>query len=160
MLTGQHYQNAYLCDDIEAAIAHMRGSYSFGDVPIIDVDQKVATPSGLKQINSRIAFIWIDNLQIELIQPIVDETGIYKRDTAHISGPNPVLHFHHSCARVSDWDKFRAAVDQQDLPLMFERADGGTDLKYLYLDARALCGHYLEFTWMTDAMWQRLGGAK
>lgn len=155
MLTGQHYQNAYLCDDIEAAIEKMRSYYSFGEIPIIDVDQQVKTKDGLKHLVSRICFIWIDNLQIELIQPIKDETGIYKCDPALTA--NGALHFHHSCARISDWDKFRAAVDQQDLSLAIERSDDNPHLKYLYLDARSLLGHYLEFTWMSDEMWKRLG---
>lgn len=158
MLTGHHYQNAYLCNNIEVAIARMRQHFSFGDVPIIHADQQVKTSTGLKRVNSRIAFVWIGNLQIELIETLNDETGVYQQNLDQNARSDADLHFHHSCARVADWDKFRAEVDQQDLPLVFERADDSSDLKYLYLDARALCGHYLEYVWMTDAMWQRLGG--
>jgi len=64
--------------------------------------------------------------------------------------------FHHSCARVPDWDDFRRRVDEQPYPVVIEGA--GSDLKFLFLDTRDLLGHYLEYTWMTDASWQRLGG--
>lgn len=158
MLTGHHYQNAYLCDNIEQAITQCRRYGSFGDVPIIDVDQQVKTPLGMKRVKSRIAFLWISNLQVELIETLLDETGVYQRGVPQTSAKADGLFFHHSCARVADWDAFRAAVDQQDLPIAFERADQDSDLKFLYLDARVLCGHYLEYTWMSDAMWQRLGG--
>ena len=31
-------------------------------------------------------------------------------------------------------------------------AEGG--LKFLYLDARKVFGHYIEYTWMPEPMWQ------
>jgi hypothetical protein len=33
---------------------------------------------------------------------------------------------------------------------------GGDNLKFLYLDGRAKFGHYLEYTWMTDAAWDQI----
>jgi hypothetical protein len=68
-----------------------------------------------------------------------------------------VPRFHHSCARVDDWDDFRRRVDRQPCPVVLEKADD-PQLKFLYLDARDLLGHYLEYTWMTDARWAQLGG--
>ena len=65
--------------------------------------------------------------------------------------------FHHSCARVPDWEDFRRRVDEQPYPVVIEGASGG-DLKFLFLDTRDLLGHFLEYTWMTDASWERLGG--
>jgi hypothetical protein len=58
--------------------------------------------------------------------------------------------------RVDDWDEFRARVDKQPLPVVMER--GGDTLRFLYLDARKLLGHYLEYVWMNDATWTQMGG--
>ena len=146
MLEGWHYQNAYICDDIDAAIAAFRARAPIGDVKVIDVSQPVSTPDGIKTVATRLAFIWIGDLQYELIQVVNDETGIY----GNFQDNGGVMHFHHTCMRVDDWDAFRARVAQQDLPVVMERAHEGDALKFLYLDARAFCGHYLEYVWTTD----------
>jgi hypothetical protein len=151
MLEGQHYQNAYVCDDIEASIALFRGRGMTREPVIIPVEQTVDTPTGPKLVKNRICFIWIGNLQYELIEVIADEVGIYANCQAN-GGP---LKFHHVCMRVPDWDDFRARADAQDFPIAMERG-AGDGLKFLYLDARKVFGHYLEYTWMPDAMWDRI----
>lgn len=154
MITGHHFQNAYMCDNIEAAIAAFAKRGDIGDVRPFDTEQQLWTPEGMKRVVSRLAFIWIGDLQYELIQVVADETGIY----SNYKDNGGVVHFHHSCTRVPDWEAFREAASKQDLPVVLERANEGDSLKFLYLDGRAFCGHYLEYTWMTDDMWPRLGG--
>jgi hypothetical protein len=152
MLEGWHYQNAYICDDIEAAIAAFRKRAPIGDIKVIDVSQPVSTPEGTKTVATRLAFIWLEDLQYELIQVVNDETGIY----ANYQNNGGVMHFHHICKRVDDWDAFRARVAEQDLPIVMERANEGDLLKFLYLDAREFCGHYLEYVWTTDERWEMM----
>ena len=53
----------------------------------------------------------------------------------------------------------RLVADEQDLPVVMERDMGGDNLKFLYLDGRAKFGHYLEYTWMTDAQWDQIRAA-
>lgn len=154
MLTGYHYQNAYICDDIDAAIARFRDHADIGDVRVMDIEQMLTTPDGPRRVATRLAFIWIGDLQYELIEVVADETGVY----SHYQNNGGVMHFHHTCVRVDDWDSFRAAVDRQTLPIVFERANEGDQLKFLYLDGRDFCGHYLEYVWMTDERWGQLGG--
>jgi hypothetical protein len=152
MIEGFHFQNAYVCDDIENGIALFKARGHRRAVQIIDVNQPITTPTGSVVMKSRICFIWTDNLQYELIQVIDDPSGIYANCLSN-GGP---LRFHHTCMRINDWDAFRARVDQQDLPLAIERDGGGDALKFLYLDGRKVFGHYLEFTWMTDALWDQI----
>lgn len=154
MFTGHHYQNAYTCDDVDAAIAEFVTRADIGDVRPFDVEQQLWTPNGMKRVATRLAFIWVGDLQYELIQVIADDSGIY----ANFKDNGGILHFHHICTRVPDWGVFRDAVAEQDLPVVLERANEGDSLKFLYLDARKVCGHYLEYCWMTDEMWPRLGG--
>ncbi|GGB99274.1 hypothetical protein GCM10011494_17150 [Novosphingobium endophyticum] len=154
MLEGRHYQNAYICDNLEAAIDLFRGRGLVREPIIIPVDQTVLTPEGPKRQKGRICFIWIGELQYELIENEIDEAGIYANCLAN-GGP---LHFHHICFRIDDWADFRARVDQQEFPIAMERAatDDPDALKFLYLDARAVFGHYIEYTWMPDAMWDQI----
>lgn len=155
MLEGRHYQNAYICDNLEEGIDAFRGRGLTREPMIIPVEQTVMTPDGPKRQKVRICFIWIGDLQYELIEVIEDEAGLYGNCLSN-GGP---LRFHHICMRVDDWDDFRARVDEQDLPIAMERdlsqGDGGIQLKFLYLDGRKVFGHYLEYTWMTDAMWEQ-----
>jgi hypothetical protein len=153
MLEGWHYQNAYICDDIEAAIELFRKRAPIGNIPIIDVEQPVSTPNGMKTVATRLAFIWLGDLQYELIQVIKDEAGIYANCLSN-GGP---LRFHHVCMRVEgDWDSFRARAAAQDFPIAMERANEGDALKFLYLDAREFCGHYLEYVWTTDERFEMM----
>ncbi|MDE8653492.1 VOC family protein [Novosphingobium album (ex Liu et al. 2023)] len=152
MLEGLHYQNAYVCDDLEAAIDLFRGRGLRKEPIIIPVEQDVRTADGPRHQKGRICFIWIDNLQYELIEMETDEVGLYRNCLSN-GGP---LRFHHVCYRIDDWADFRARVDQQEFPVAMERDLGGDALKFLYLDARNVFGHYLEYTWMPDAMWEQI----
>ena len=156
MLEGLHYQNAYICDNIEAGIDLFRGRGLAKEPVIIPVDQLVATPQGPKRQKGRICFIWIGDLQFELIENEIDEAGIYANCVPN-GGP---LRFHHICFRVNDWADFRARVDQQEFPIAMERdlteASAPDALKFLYLDARKVFGHYIEYTWMPQAQWDQI----
>ncbi|HEX8057941.1 MAG TPA: VOC family protein [Novosphingobium sp.] len=151
MLEGHLYQLGYTCDNLEEGIAQFRGRGMTHEPHIIEVEQPV-NANGREYINHiRLCFIWIGEMQYELIQAIKDPLGIYANAPSN-GGP---IRFHQTCMRVKDWADFRARVDQQDLPVAMERDMGGDNLKFLYLDGRAKFGHYLEYTWMTDAAWDQ-----
>jgi len=152
MLVGRHYQNGYVCDDIQQAIALFRPRGLDRDPMVIPVEQQVQTPAGPKQQRLKICMFWLNGVQYELIQPIVDEAQVYANAPAN-GGP---IRFHHICLKVDDWDTFRAAVDEQDFPVVMERDLGPDKLRFVYLDARKAFGHYLEYTCMPDAMWEQM----
>jgi hypothetical protein len=150
MLEGHHYQNGYVCDNLEAAIAVFKTRGLDQDPMIIPVEQEVETPFGKKKQKLRITMFWLNGLQYELIEPELDEADVY----AHAPHNGGEMRFHHVCMRVDDWDDFRARVDEQDLPVVMERDLGADKLRFLYLDGRKAFGHYLEFIHMSDAMWE------
>lgn len=152
MLEGRHYQNAYVTRDIDRAIETFEARADVRTVIRFDNTSEVVTPAGPQTLSSRLAFIWVGNLQYELIQPVSGAEGLYTGALREDGLPA----FHHICMRVDDWDGFRARVDRQSLPVVLE--GGGDALKFLYLDAREFLGHYLEYTWMTDERWAQVGG--
>lgn len=152
MIEGTPYQLGYICDDIAEGIAQFRSRGMTHEPHVIEVDQPVDSPQGEVVNKLKLCFIWIGDMQYELIQPISDPLGIYANAPSN-GGP---LRFHQVCYRVADWAEFRARVDQQDLPVVMERAPEGDGLKFLYLDGRSRFGHYLEYTWMTDAQWEQI----
>lgn len=155
MLEGHLYQLGYVCDDIEQGIDQFRGRGMTHEPHIMEVEQPVNTPDGREVVNHiKLCFIWIGDMQYELIQPISDPLGVYAKANS-VEGGGP-LRFHQTCMRVKDWADFRKRVDEQDLPVVMERDMGADSLKFLYLDARHTLGHYLEYTWMTDESWEQI----
>lgn len=152
MLEGQHYQNGYITRDIEKAIARFRNYAGVENVVSFEVPVEVTTPKGRGTAVSKLAFIWINNLQYELIQPVSGLVDVY----SDALPTDDSIKFHHICMRVPEWNDFRARVDRMGYPVVLE---GGSDaLKFLYLDARDFLGHYLEYVWMTPERWTQLGG--
>jgi hypothetical protein len=151
MIEGEFYQLGYVCDSLEEGIAQFRGRGMTHEPHIIEVDQPVNSPQGEVVNRLRICFIWIGDVQYELIQPVTDPLGIYANAPSN-GGP---IRFHQVCYRIRDWADFRARVDQQDLPVVMERDMGENAVKFLYLDGRAKFGHYLEYTWMSDDAWEQ-----
>jgi hypothetical protein len=141
MLVGKHYQNGYVCDNLEAGIAEFRARGLAEDPTIIPVDQLVDTPDGPKRHKLRICMFWLNGIQYELIEAEIDETGVYRNAPGN-GGP---VRFHHICLAIDDWPAFRAELAKQDLPVAFFR-DRPTGTRYLYLDGREAFGHYLEYT--------------
>lgn len=150
MLIGQHTQNGYICDNLEEAIALFRHRGLEKDPMIIPIDQTAMTPDGPKRQKVRATMFWLNGLQYELIEPELDETNIYCNAPDN-GGP---IRFHHISMKVDDWDELRQMIEDQECPIA---AQGGSDtLKWMYVDARRLFGHYLEYTWMTDDIWEQL----
>jgi hypothetical protein len=152
MLEGYHYQNAYVTRDIDKGIATFRQRGKIDKVITYEGTNAITTPNGPGTQTNKMAFIWIGDLQYELIQPISGDVSLYRDALPADDG----LRFHHICMRVPDWDEFRARVDHQPYPVVIE--GGGELLRFLYLDTRAFLGHYLEYTWMTDERWKQMGG--
>jgi hypothetical protein len=152
MIEGKHYQNAYITRDIQKAVAAFKSRADVRKLIEFEAATEVKTPTGTGTQTTKLAFIWIGDLQYEFIEPVSGKVDVF-RDA--LPADDSLL-FHHSCARVDDWNDFRARVDRQPLPVVLE--GGGDKLKFLYLDARELLGHYLEFAWMDDERWSQLGG--
>lgn len=152
MLEGHHYQNAYITRDRDKWIDHFNRTAKVDKVLTHEGTTPVMTPDGPGEQTCKLGFVWVGDLQYELIQPIGGDVGIYSDVLPEDDG----LKFHHVCMRVNDWDDFRARAAAGAHPIVLE---GGHDhLRFLYLDMRDTLGHYCEFTWMRDAVWESMGG--
>jgi hypothetical protein len=152
MLLENHYQNAYVTRDIEKAVAFFRERYGVPDAKYFEAATEVWTPNGTGVAVNKIAFIWIGKLQYELIQPVSGPVQMYSDEL-----PDHGIRFHHICMRSFDWDATLAEIERQKLPIVY-RGDTSSGLRFVYADARATLGHYLEFTSMPPAIWTAMGG--
>lgn len=153
MILQNHYQNAYVTRDIEQAIALFRTRHGFEGFKQFEVANEITTSAGCGTSVLRMALGWIGNLQYELIEPVSGMVDIFKADL-----PESAMRLHHICMRVHDWSTFRAEVDRRKWPVVIEGSGTGGQLQFIYIDARASIGHYLEYCWMTPERWASMGG--
>jgi len=153
MLEGRHYQNAYVTRNLEKTVTEFTARADARSTVTLEATTEVLTGAARKSQTLKMAFIWVDDLQYEFIEPVTEAVPVFSTWLPDSDAPR----FHHSCARVDDWADFRRRVDEQPYPVVFEGASGDA-LKFLYLDTRELLGHYLEYTWMTEARWAQIGG--
>jgi hypothetical protein len=152
MIEGYHYQNAYVTRNIDKWVETFGVRAKVDKLLRYEGTFPVVTPEGPATQTNKLAFIWVGDLQYELIEPAGGTVTLYRDALPAGDG----LQFHHICMRVDNWDDFRRRVDKQSYPVALE--GGGDALKFLYLDAREFLGHYLEYTWMTDERWTQMGG--
>lgn len=152
MIEGKHYQNAYITRNISKWIDEFKAKADIRKLINYEGAAELWTPNGTITQITKLAFIWVGDMQYELIEP-VSGAALYSDELP----AGDELKFHHICNRVVDWDGFRARVDKQPYPVVLERSSAA-NLKFLYLDTRRLLGHYLEYIWMTDEVWGQMGG--
>jgi hypothetical protein len=152
MLEGRIYQNAYVTRNIDQTVAAFTGQADARSAIQFEATSEVLTAAGRRSQTVKLAFIWVGDFQYEVIEPVREAVPLFSSWLPDGDGPR----FHHSCARVDDWASFRRRVDQTPYPVVLEGAGDG--LNFLFLDTRPLLGHYMEYTWMTDFAWQRIGG--
>lgn len=152
MLEGHHFQNAYVTRDIDKWVKKFGEETKIDCVITYEGTTDVTTVNGPGKQTSKLAFIWVGDLQYELIEPVSGDVELYTDALREDDG----LQFHHICMRVLDWNEFRARVNAQPYPVVLE--GGHEHLRFLYLDARPFLGHYLEYVWMPDGVWLQMGG--
>ena len=80
MLTGHHFQNAYVTRNVDKAVAQFRDQADIRTLSEIEVPVQLWTPQGEGQGVQKLAFVWVDDMQFELIQPISGDVLALYRD--------------------------------------------------------------------------------
>ena len=154
MITGRHYQNAYVTRNVDKAVAQFRERADVRTVLETEVAVEVWTPQGTGTGVQKLAFVWVEDLNYELIEPKSgDVLAIYRDALPDGDG----LKFHHVCHVVDDWDALMAKVERQPYPVVLKGGTAGL-LQFLYLDTREWLGHYTEYVWMVPDRWAAMGG--
>jgi catechol 2,3-dioxygenase-like lactoylglutathione lyase family enzyme len=148
MFLERHYQNAYITRNLDQGIEILREKFGATEVSKIEATVDVWTPHGSGPATNKMAFAWVGNLQYELIEPVSGPVDLYR----DVLPPDGQLRFHHIAMRIMDWGKFRAEVDRRGLPIAYAR-ENDPGLQFIYIDARATLGHYLEYVHTTPERW-------
>lgn len=145
-LFGRFFQQSYATTDIEQAKAVFTERFGIGEFFQMRQDLPLQTAKGLQPAQLNIAMAYVDDLQIEIIEPVSGPGAAIYRDVLPAQGFG--LLFHHMGFLLdgfSDevWQGFRQQVGNEQYPLAFE-ADIGY-CRFAYLDTRASLGHYCEY---------------
>lgn len=145
---GQPFQLGYATTDVDrarAVFAEDLGVTDFLVRPPAVVE--VETPSGTRRMELLLAFAFLGDTQIELIQPLSGDVGTYT-DVLPASGYGTALHHLGFLLRgaLSAWGEFRHGLQRSAHQLLFEGAVGD-HTRYAYLDSAAALGHHLEYIW-------------
>ena len=161
-LTG-HMQNAYVTHDLDKAMEIVGNRYGVEKFDRYDPDMVVNTPHGHQPLACRVASFWAGGLNIEIIEPVsgyVDHYVAMLPDDRNDAVPR----FHHMSFRRDDEATMRSEIAALGLPLAFEGPvsirEAIPALIFVYLDARASLGHYVEFTWKSPEAWEYVGWPK
>jgi hypothetical protein len=155
MRLNNFFQNAYVTRNLEHAMAAATERHGVKDYVCFEPHMEVYTAEGgYGPAHVKVALAWVDQLQLEFIEPVSGNIQHYL-DRLPTDRADNSLRFHHICMRVMDWDKAREEITRQKWPVSHE---GGVEgVKFIYLDARDTFGHYIEYMWMSDEMWQYTG---
>ena len=147
---AKQFQLAYVTRDLDYAAAMLAEEYGVQGFVVSRFELALTTPPGSASIKVGIA--WVDDLQIELIQPIGGNVEIYLHA---LPEERTRVAFHHVAMWVSgdldDWDRCRSGIADRKIAL-----EGGREgMRFAYVDERAHLGHFLEYVWMSEHFLQK-----
>src|SRR5207245_1276100 len=77
MLEGHHFQNAYVTRDRDKWLEAFRQRAKVDRVITYEGSTPVMTPQGAGVQTNKLAFIWVGDLQYELIEPVSGSVQLY-----------------------------------------------------------------------------------
>lgn len=154
MKFSKHYQNAYVTHDIEKAITLLQNRYGVEGLAAGDLELDVVTERGAEKMAMRLGILWIDNLQIEVIQPV---SGCIKHytDSLPANKDDSSLRLNHIAMRRDNLEQMQEEINNLGLPVLFKGDLNG--LHFVYVDARNELGHILEYVHTSPEIWTMLG---
>lgn len=146
ILLGKIWQAAYVVSDTDAAIASLDARLGIGKFLRSGVVSLAPADAPALQIELALAFV--GDTQIELIRPAGGADAVYR---THLPERPGELRFHHHAYRLMDeagWASMRADVDRLGYRVVMQGEASNT--RYLYIDATAELGHFIEYLFYID----------
>lgn len=158
-----HMQNAYVTHDLDKAMEMVGNRFDIEKFDRFDPEMTVNTPSGQHPMAVRVASAWVGGLNIEIIEPVSGHVDHYMT-MLPADRSDAMPRFHHISLRRDDEAEMREEIARLGLPLAFEGPltikSAIPSLVFIYLDARDVLGHYVEFTWKSPEAWEYVGWPK
>ena len=150
VLGGPVIQLAWVVTDVAAAEAHLsalRGIRQWTRLPDIRFGPDTCEYRGAPaDFTAHISMAYVDDLQLELIQPVTGES-IYT-EFLERSGPG----MHHLCFETADIDETLRTAAAQGIDVVQRGDMAGGSIRFAYLDGSAHGVPYVEIAQLDDGM--------
>jgi len=148
---GNVMQLAWITPDMERSLEQFKAIYRVPEFLVLDLAFPATVFGNEGEMKMRVALANIDDMQIELIQPMGGVDSVY-RDVLPRDGSHANV-FHHVCVKVdgslADWEAYAAALEPEQPIAYF--GDIGPEGRFIYTDQRDTLGIYVEHSWFTEA---------
>lgn len=147
LLGGTFSQVAYVTTDFDAGLAELGSRLGLARfLELRDIDFMVRPDGATAKCHVGLAMS--GGLQIELIEPRGGVDDIYR---GALPDAGFALRFHHVAQALPSLEALAAMRGQAERSGLAIAVDGTAPqgMTYFYADARALLGHYVEYTWST-----------
>jgi len=147
---GNIMQVAWVTPDMDATIEQFRTMYRVPEFMVMEQSFPAEAFGEKGEMSLRIALANVDNMQLELIQPLGGGVDRIYRDVLPRDGSHANI-FHHICVRIEgsleDWDAYISALGP-DRPVVYT-GDVGPGCRFVYTDERSVIGMYVEHVWFS-----------
>jgi hypothetical protein len=144
-------QLAWITPDLDRSMAQFRDQYRVPEFFVMEVHFPAEVFGEKGEMNLRVALANVDEMQLELIQPLGGGVNCLYSDVLPKDGSHANV-FHHVCMRVhgplENWDKHVASL-APDMPIAYT-GDLGPDARVVYTDQRDTLGMYVEHVWFGE----------
>ena len=144
------HQLAWVTPDLERSIEQFRTSYAVPSFHVLEASFPATIGGEVGPMELRLALAYVDDVQLELIQPISKGLSRIYTDVLPKDGSHRNV-FHHVCVKVKgtleDWDAHIASLPPER-PVYYS-GDSGPGIRFVYTDERDLCGIYVEHVWFS-----------
>ena len=142
------YHLGYVTNDLDRALASFGSQY--GTARFSEIGQRSFKLDGIAQVELRVAMCFVDRTQLEIIQPLGGEDGVYRRALA---GTGYQLRFHHTCFKVESiatLEEKRRSLVASGHKIVLSGGDH-ENASYFYADATDGLGHHLEYLYLSPS---------
>lgn len=145
------FQIAYVTSDVDRATAELGKLYGIPRFQILR-DLRLGTGKGV--LHAHFALAFIDEQQIEVIQPLGGDDRLYREALTESGFIMRLHHFGHRVTSAPAWKRIVAAVQTSGLAVPVQSLfpdPNAPMMHFMYVDARETLGHYLELMYQTEA---------
>jgi len=147
---GDIMQVAWVTPDIERSVAQFRDTYRVPEFLVLDTSFPTEVFGEKGEMKLRIALANVDNIQLELIQPVGGGVDRIYRDVLPKDGSHANVH-HHVCVKVKgteqDWEAYVETLGGER-PIAYV-GNSANQTRFVYTDERATVGMYVEHIWFS-----------
>jgi len=145
-------QTAWVTTDLERAMEQFADRFKIDDFYTADIVFPARLHDEVGEMSIRMALANVDNMQIELIQPVGGGIDRIYRDALPPDGRHANV-FHHICVKVEgSIDQWNTYIDNLGTatPIAYT-GDSGPNVRFVYTDERDTLGIWLEHVWYEPA---------